>query len=522
MDDIVLPKWIVCYVLAGIALVFVSITLINASHYACLSCKSIVFCIGLLAISLSMYGDRYFQCVFIKTVFFLSVFLLFRTYRDSKKIVESLKNALIAGSLYSLFVIFCFRQSTNVLMAGTYDNSAGLAFTLSVTAVFLFQDCKRNKNSFYFILKMMIVTMLIITIFISGSRTGVIAVCVSGVVILCSRHRYIISVVCFFIVLTLMLFKPASTSGRALIYTVSVSMLDSGKNILFGRGSGGFRRSYMTYQARHLRCETENKKMLADNVKHPLNEILFFMVNYGLIRFCFLAVLLYMCFRSIYSGTFVIGLSAVIIIFTIFSYPFSYPLTWIVTAYALANITDNIPIKNMESLKPMSLVMFIAGIGIISYSFLYAKWQKEWENAYEDVWIAQYPSALQEYERLSKSVFVNPEFHYNYAAGLLQAGRSRQALVELDKCDIIDYDSMLLRGEIYAEEKNYDKALACFRQAAAMCPNRFVPLFAIYQIYEKTNDVKAKENIANKILTKQIKIPSVRINDIINYIKQTR
>ena len=52
-----------------------------------------------------------------------------------------------------------------------------------------------------------------------------------------------------------------------------------------------------------------------------------------------------------------------------------------------------------------------------------------------------------------------------------------------------------------------------------MCPNRFLPLFAKFQVYEKLKDKNRLRYLGTKILSKSIKVPSYKINNIKQQVK---
>lgn len=67
-------------------------------------------------------------------------------------------------------------------------------------------------------------------------------------------------------------------------------------NPVTGYGSGGFLANYMNYQAEYFARDTDNKyAMLAGDVKHPFNEYILLVVNYGLIGFLLFLTFVYFC-----------------------------------------------------------------------------------------------------------------------------------------------------------------------------------------------------------------------------------
>ena len=77
-----------------------------------------------------------------------------------------------------------------------------------------------------------------------------------------------------------------------------------------------------------------------------------------------------------------------------------------------------------------------------------------------------------------------------------------------------DYYVELLRGEAALGLERYDEAERAFDQAAAMCPNRFMPLYKLVGIYTATGREAEARNLAERILTKEVKIPSATVTAI--------
>lgn len=67
-------------------------------------------------------------------------------------------------------------------------------------------------------------------------------------------------------------------------------------NPVTGYGSGGFLANYMNYQAEYFARDTDSKyAILAGDVKHPFNEYILLVVNYGLIGFLLFLAFVYFC-----------------------------------------------------------------------------------------------------------------------------------------------------------------------------------------------------------------------------------
>ena len=52
-----------------------------------------------------------------------------------------------------------------------------------------------------------------------------------------------------------------------------------------------------------------------------------------------------------------------------------------------------------------------------------------------------------------------------------------------------------------------------------MCPNRFIPLYKLFKIYKQLGDTEKMLKVGNIILNKKIKVPSQKIDIILNNVK---
>ncbi len=105
---------------------------------------------------------------------------------------------------------------------------------------------------------------------------------------------------------------------------------------------------------------------------------------------------------------------------------------------------------------------------------------------------------------------------YNYAAELNVIGHYDESLKIAHECERLwtDYDLNLLIADNYQRIKQYEEAERHYKKASLMCPVRFVPLYRLYQLYKITGDQENELIMANKILTKPVKVMSPTIQKI--------
>lgn len=520
MDNNVLPKWSTAMITVGILAVSVGFHLSRLRFHKSFTMRTLCFCIATLCIALSMCGGEMFVDVFMKVLWLTSLCLLFDVYRDSRLVKVALRVVILIYTVYlmsvALFQIFEGKEH----ITSTYDSSVGLSLSICFSTIYGI-SIVNDKLGRYKVIGMAI--LLAFSTFILayiGSRTGLFALATA--VLLFWGRRMTIPLICISIAFAIMLtcVKLDSTKGRAFIYSTTISMLDNPHDIIVGRGTNGFRNSYMPYQAKALRHASDKERQLADNIKLPLNEGLNFIIDYGLLRAILLVVILFFTLRYTFLSRTSKAILAVIVTFSMFTYPFRYPVAWIVSASLLLDVSRGCTLPNIRILSIPLLVT--VGLSLIAYATLRLKWNKEWFEAYQLSQLRLEEKSLTKYERLSSSVFAGSAFFYNYASVLHSFHESKKSIDVLRKCRINDYDTQLLYGDISRAQEKYEAALWHYGQALSMCPNRIIPLYAMYNIYGDMGNEKEKLHIRQIILNKKAKIRSRETDKIKNRVEQNK
>jgi hypothetical protein len=439
---------------------------------------------------------------------------------QQNNIFNCLKYGLLFGIAYTI-IYSLVNSSATIDHIGFYDTNVGLSISLSISSVIVFSELVQNKSVSANVLRILLLVILMTIMIFTKSRVSIIGTCI-GCLVFCN-NRYKIYLVLFSVLIIssicLTTTKINSTKGRYFIYKTAISMMDTPNAIIKGRGINGFRETYMTYQAENLENAADDQKQLADNILYPLNEYLRYAINYGIAR-CALVILifLYIMSKSKFTDR-SRSLFVTIFPFTLFSYPFNYPITWIILSFIVADLQLKSCSERGKTSKFIRMSLIVSSIFLLITSFTQVKYQLKWRNATNLDILGKHEEAEQEFIYLSKTGFMPSEFYYNYATHLMTANECNNAHKMLNKCAIIDYNTQLLRAQIYAKQEEYDKAISSYMYAHKMCPNRFIPLFEIYKISDETNRKFLKLEMRDRILSKKIKINSTKINYIINYVK---
>lgn len=442
---------------------------------------------------------------------------------------------IFSCTLQAAFGIYLLiTKDVNIPIKGSFDNQAGYASCLSAVFPLYFYHYNRC-NLYNKLLTSAIVIITISAVLLSGSRAGIISVIIITIILLYTHTRknkriiILIFSCTFFILLcgALYLFKKESANGRLLIWKCSLEMIKN--KPIFGWGEQGFDAHYMDYQSYYLKKELdENYAQLADNIKSPFNEYLSVLISYGIVGFIFLIIfcsfIIYCYSRNKNQLSFYFSLVLLsIAIFSLFSYPFIYPMTWILVYISIAIITAPI-LKNQSIFLTHLVLISLLIAGVIKNKEKHINNisdEKEWQYISKLPLQGNTEPALIRYEKLKSTLSDNPFFLYNYSVELYEAKHYKKGLEIALLCRNLwaDYDLELLLGELYSNLYLYKNAELHYKKASYMCPNRFLPLYYLVNTYNKLNEIQKADSLAIKILNKPVKIQSNAIDVIKNQMK---
>jgi hypothetical protein len=69
----------------------------------------------------------------------------------------------------------------------------------------------------------------------------------------------------------------------------------------------------------------------------------------------------------------------------------------------------------------------------------------------------------------------------------------------------------MMMADNHEHLKQYGKAEAHYRTASLMCPAKFIPLYKLFQLYHMRGEDKKAQSVAQRIIRKQVKVPSAEI-----------
>ena len=291
---------------------------------------------------------------------------------------------------------------------------------------------------------------------------------------------------------------------------------------------GAFQTQYMLYQAEYFHLNPSSQfSQLADNVNYPFNEFLKIGVEYGSLGL-FVLLLLIIGGISIYKKNLnpikypAFECIIAIAICACFSYPLKYSMTWAILGFALSIIA----IEHHSNLKFRTSYIrrFAAGgalylmLLLLQYTIAEMKWKKVVDRSLR----GETEQMLPFYEELKEELGANSLFLYNYAAELHFVGHYDESIEVLTECIRYwnDYDIQLLFADCYLQKGEFEKAEECLILASNMCPNRFIPLYQLVHLYDKIGEKEKAYEFANRITHKTIKVPSFKVQCIIDEMKE--
>ena len=399
-----------------------------------------------------------------------------------------------------------------ICTARPFQNSSVLAMHLCMLMPFVHQahDTEQRLTRWF---AWFAECLLVIVLLLSQCRTGYLCL-LSYILFLHLPHTpkirsTAVIMLALFAIASAFFMKTDSSQGRWFIMRNTVEIIK--ERPLTGHGEDGFRKTYMKQQAQYFMQNPESEHAwLADDIRHPLNEFLLQSVNWGIAGGALLLLLLFTplllplhCSNKAWRQSL-----ATICIFSFFSYPLLYPLTWFVILTNWISVFHFPPIRTRYILPPYILLFSF---------FIYKDYHLRRWGQISYLSKHGHPKAMMPYYQTLYPHFQhNPDFLYDYAIESFYATAFRQAYHLTDECRMYmsSYDLCLLQGDICMQLKEYGKATACYQEAHQMSPVRVAPLSGMLDVYLATGNPLSADSIRQIIRNKKIKIPSKEVLDI--------
>ena len=295
-----------------------------------------------------------------------------------------------------------------------------------------------------------------------------------------------------------------------------------------GYGTGGFEANYMNYQAMYFRENPNSLNgRLADNVEYPFCEYIRIICNYGLIGLTLLIIIITFLYYSYLKQPSTDKEAAILCwgimgFLSMFSYPTMYPFVWLILIYCIyILIQDHLNLITKHNFFIKSKTYIIISCLIVLFYIEYKNYQRfkaeiEWAHIANLSILGKTEQTIPQFEKLKKVMGNNQHFLYNYCVTLYQAKDYNRSLIIAKECHMLwaNYNLEVLMGKIYENLQAYHTAESHYQLASQMCPNRFLPLYQLVLLFNKTQKHKEAILLAREIAHKQVKIPSQLIDNI--------
>lgn len=466
----------------------------------------------------------------------------------SKNGLCKLNRSLQSHGLFIGILVICFLSSfygllqylgvitsnhDSFLVTGSFENPAGYAAVQSCMFPFVFVNCfDEDRGKVERLISSFISVFCIITIVLSGSRTGTLATC-SAIGLFFAFEKKVRS--CFlknkwlWLLLAFMLLilfyllyqvKPDSANGRWFIWSRSLEIIR--EHPLLGCGPDGFHKLYMEHQADYFRTHPDSPYvMIADNVRHPFNEYIKLTCQYGIVGLLVAIGVLFFIIRKLLKcpeRTKKLGLSFIASVFVLcqFSYPFNYHVVWLFSFIAVAPAFINqesihiIPRLFRYVIIPFLIVLLFFSVRRMYYDM---KLKEVTMRTLEGKARRMVPN----FEDVDRIMGNDPLFKYNYAVLLNNIGRYEESLTQISMCEEKwnEYSTQILLANIYKKMGQHENAIQAYERAHYMVPCRFEPLYGQFMIYGELGDTTQIIRMAYEIIEKPIKVRSDRVGQMI-------
>jgi O-antigen polymerase len=494
---------------------------------------------------------KYYFTVIALFVWVTIVFLKSRNLKIAIQQTTSfsvLQGLYVVGIFQAIYVILQYigiypSNHSAFDVTGSFDNPAGFIAVLSLLFPIGVYWCIKSKKLEQRLV-FFSVGLILFSIIISGSRTGLLAVIISTILILMlefhlfskiKRLKYFKLIVFSSIILllaslsVLYMWRPDSANGRLLIWDISTEMIKD--KPLIGFGYQGFQANYMNYQAQYFEQNLHSRfKQLADNVTHPFNEFIKTAVNHGIIGLLLCVLLISFLFWKILKSknpqkNILVGVFVAFITLSFFSYPLQYAPIWLLLSYfTLVLFSVKLPDKKLP------LIIRIPTIGICFLGIIFFSFRINYELEWKDIAIkslhGKTKQMLPKFEKLYPYFKYNSLFLYNYGAELNVSKRYSKSIELLNECqeNYNDYDLQMILADNYYHIGDTAEAIRIYQYTENMIPCRFLPLYRQFEIYKENKNIIRAREIAEEIVEKQVKVKSSIVNSIIgraeNYLKE--
>lgn len=409
-------------------------------------------------------------------------------------------------------------------VTGTLGNPGQLAGFLSVALTVMFGLYLLYRQRKF--IKWLILSLSLLMIFVlvlSDSRTGWVAALAGSSFVwrVWGRikrtnllFKISIGILGFLLCAGAYYYKKDSADGRLFIWRIATDMIADAP--ILGHGIGAFGKKYMYYQAQYFESYPLSEYIkLADNVIYPYNEFLHVGVEMGMLGILLVVlIIIALAWRvplqeenMIYMGGFI-----ALMVFSMFSYPSYVLLLMLLFPVLLGGIVCRREMRLFSTLAckyawwgVCGFTACLLGKGYYTFYLLEKNVEKLYSSSSSDM-----VSAEKYIEMHYDDLKAIPGFLDLYAQYCYKTFPVPESLPVLKDAAIIVPTSELFcdLGNLYKDAGDMKRAVECYSLASYMTPNRLLPKYELFVLYQEIGDTLLARQIGETILSMVVKVES--------------
>lgn len=474
--------------------------------------------------------------------------------------------------------------NANFKITGTFFNPAPYALYLAIIFPMALWQTLDNKNfinkknkiqnngfisvlkyynlSFFYYLSLATTIAIILVLPATMIRASWLAAGIGSLIVLNYKYKFLQTLKNFlitktrkiialtFIVLTIVTIivglykiKNGSSIGKLFIWKVTLEKI--AEKPFFGYGVGRFEAEYNNWQAEYFQKHPEKMNgpegIAAGNTKYAFNEYIEMASETGIVGLLLFFVIIYLVcieinkdkLKNLNNHSLIINpfisyyLFIPFLIIMAFSFPFyNIPLMmqmFISMGIISAQIENKIKLQVKSSIKNIGLIFMASyGISIIYNQYFNIKALVNWRQANFSYISDDYHYANKLYTSDFIQLKYNGLYVQQYGKSLQMVGDYSKAIDILKNASHITTDNILYctLGDAYMCRKEYIKAENAYTYASTMQPNQFYPHYLLVKLYEISGQHEKVIEKAKEILTKNVKIKSMAVEEMKDEMKK--
>ena len=440
-------------------------------------------------------------------------YMLVRLYSDrvTKVVLTGIVACGVVQSTMAWMQVAGVMASNHIHFActGSFGNPAMLGCLVAVSVCIAMKEALKATRRERVVWMLSIAYMMPIMV-LADSRAAWVA-CGAGMALMLMplwkvRTRWkvlTVGAVVMLVVVPLYKHKPVSADARTLIWKVCGIMAK--ENPVTGLGSDAVRREYMHYQARYFADGgSERERLITANNNYAFNEVLDVMCSYGVIGVVLWlgVVIAFFACNGVRSGQSV-GV-ATVLMFGMFSYPFSNIEITGITALMLGmGKGESLRAVPSRWSKCVALVTVMAMTGVTMVKC--AKGKRYDDAMKEYCWDKdEREYVLEHFEEIKNdAVLVS-----RCGRLLYETGEYERAITVLEQMSRLQASPELYYdlGKCYEKTNDGANAERCYNVVTNMLPAYMTPQYKLMRMYEKQGEIEKAKEKARYMLAMPLKM----------------